>query len=189
MNLRPLRPERSALAKLSYSPIPARLAGRLGKLPSLLEKTRGGKAGFACRFRRFLPSSCRSRPQSLRFQPLAGSLRLTQAITLSAARTAWPRCVRYLTILTGKHSGTNFPLDPCETLMGRGTDCHISLTDPLCSRVHAIIRCVEGERWVIDDQGSRNGTMVNGQKINDAMLGDGNQIKLWQQRVRVPPLR
>jgi two-component system response regulator HydG len=85
----------------------------------------------------------------------------------------------YLTILTGKHSGTNFPLDPArETLLGRGTDCHISLTDPLCSRVHAIIRCVEGERWVIDDQGSRNGTMVNGQKINDATLADGNQIKL-----------
>ena len=55
--------------------------------------------------------------------------------------------------------------DPArETLMGRGTDCHISLTDPLCSRVHAIIRCEGGERWVIDDQGSRNGTMVNGQK-------------------------
>ena len=71
----------------------------------------------------------------------------------------------YLTILTGKRSGTNFPLDPRrETLMGRGTDCHISLPDPLCSRVHAIMS-YEDEGWVIHDQESRNGTMVNGQKI------------------------
>ena len=108
-----------------------------------------------------------------------------RSVTIDAGNSHTPQGMRgcavyaYLTILTGKHSGTNFPLDPArDTLMGRGTDCHISLTDPLCSRVHAIIRCEDGERWVIDDQGSRNGTMVNGQKINDAMLGDGNQIKL-----------
>ncbi|HEX6961790.1 MAG TPA: sigma 54-interacting transcriptional regulator [Lacipirellula sp.] len=85
----------------------------------------------------------------------------------------------YLTLLTGKRSGTNFPLDPArDTLIGRGTDCHITLTDPLCSRVHAIVRCEDGERWVIRDHESRNGTMVNGQKTHDAMLGDGNLIRL-----------
>jgi Nif-specific regulatory protein len=85
----------------------------------------------------------------------------------------------YLTLLTGKRSGTNFPLDPSrETLMGRGTDCHISLPDPLCSRVHAGIHCEDNERWIIRDHDSRNGTLVNGQKINDATLGDGHQIRL-----------
>ena len=85
----------------------------------------------------------------------------------------------YLTILTGKRSGTNFPLDPSrETLIGRGTDCHISLPDPLCSRVHAILHCEDGERWIIRDHESRNGTMVNGQKIHDATLGDGHRVKL-----------
>jgi Nif-specific regulatory protein len=85
----------------------------------------------------------------------------------------------YLTLLTGKRSGTNFPLDPArDTLIGRGTDCHITLPDPLCSRVHAIVRREENERWVIYDQESRNGTLVNGQKIKDATLADGNSIKL-----------
>jgi Nif-specific regulatory protein len=85
----------------------------------------------------------------------------------------------YLTILTGKRSGTNFPLDPSrETLIGRGTDCHITLPDPLCSRVHAALKCEEGDRWVIRDLESRNGTMVNGQKIHDATLGDGHAVKL-----------
>ena len=44
----------------------------------------------------------------------------------------------YLTILTGNKSGTNIPLTASgETLIGRGTDCHVTLADPLCSRVHA----------------------------------------------------
>jgi two-component system response regulator HydG len=84
----------------------------------------------------------------------------------------------YLTILSGKRSGTNFPLDALrDTLIGRGTDCHITLPDPLCSRVHAIVSCVEGE-WIIRDQESRNGTLVNGQKIDDARLADGNSVRL-----------
>jgi two-component system response regulator HydG len=84
----------------------------------------------------------------------------------------------YLTILTGRRAGTNFPLNPSrETLIGRGTDCHITLADPLCSRVHAIVSCHEGA-WVIRDEQSRNGTTVNGQKIDEATLADGNAVKL-----------
>jgi Nif-specific regulatory protein len=84
----------------------------------------------------------------------------------------------YLTILTGKRAGTNFPLDAArETLIGRGTDCHISLADPLCSRVHAGIRFAEG-RWALRDHESRNGTAVNGQKVHDAALDDGHVVRL-----------
>lgn len=98
----------------------------------------------------------------------------------------------YLTILTGKRSGTNFPLDPTrETLIGRGTDCHITLPDPLCSRVHAALHCEEGDRWIIRDHDSRNGTTVNGQKIHDAALGDGHKVRLgsheFEFRLSVDP--
>ena len=82
----------------------------------------------------------------------------------------------YLTILTGNRSGTNFPLDPSrETLMGRGTDCHISVPDPMCSRVHAILSCEDG-RWTVRDDSSRNGTQVNGQKVEQATLDDGHVL-------------
>jgi len=84
----------------------------------------------------------------------------------------------YLTILSGNRSGTNFPLDPDrETLIGRGTDCHISVPDPRCSRVHAIMQ-FEEERWVIRDQKSRNGTSVNGQKVEEAALDDGHLVRM-----------
>jgi Nif-specific regulatory protein len=84
----------------------------------------------------------------------------------------------YLTILTGNRAGTNFPLDGThENLIGRGTDCHISLPDPICSRVHAVISR-NGEAWTICDSGSRNGTSVNGQKIDEATVVDGNTVRV-----------
>ncbi len=82
----------------------------------------------------------------------------------------------YLTILTGNRAGTNFPLDARRNnLIGRGTDCHISLADPLCSRVHATLSSTP-EGWIIRDAESRNGTLVNGQKIDEATLVDGNTV-------------
>jgi Nif-specific regulatory protein len=84
----------------------------------------------------------------------------------------------YLTMLTGNRAGTNFPLDARrKTLIGRGTDCHISLPDPLCSRIHATLTCTN-DGWVITDAESRNGTQVNGQKIDEATIVDGNTIKV-----------
>ena len=84
----------------------------------------------------------------------------------------------YLTMLTGNRAGTNFPLDARrKTLIGRGTDCHISLPDPLCSRVHATLTFTP-DGWVIRDAESRNGTLVNGQKIDEATVVDGNTIRV-----------
>jgi len=82
----------------------------------------------------------------------------------------------FLTILSGKQSGTNFPLDPSrETLLGRGSDCHISVPDPMCSRVHAKV-LYEEERWIVRDDDSRNGTTVNGQKVMEASLDTGHVL-------------
>lgn len=85
----------------------------------------------------------------------------------------------YLTIKTGNLAGTNFTLDPSrKTLLGRGTDCHVSVPDPMCSRVHAVIT-YEDEGWIVRDQQSRNGTLVNGQKIDhEATLGDGHELQI-----------
>ncbi len=47
----------------------------------------------------------------------------------------------------------------------------------MCSRVHAIV-CCEDESWVIRDQKSRNGTLVNGQKVGEATLDDGHVVRI-----------
>lgn len=61
--------------------------------------------------------------------------------------------------------------------MGRGTDCHVSVPDPMCSRVHAVLH-FEDERWVIRDHDSRNGTKVNGQKVEEATLDSGHVVAI-----------
>jgi transcriptional regulator with GAF, ATPase, and Fis domain len=92
--------------------------------------------------------------------------------------TSTPTLYAYLTLLSGNRAGTNFPLDTArESSIGRGTDCHVSLPDPLCSRVHAVLVRRENV-WSIRDAGSRNGTSVNGQKIDEATVVDGNSIRV-----------
>jgi two-component system, NtrC family, response regulator HydG len=84
----------------------------------------------------------------------------------------------YLTMTVGSRAGVSFLLDPTdETRIGRDPECAITLGDPLCSRVHAIL--VQDRRvWRIRDAGSRNGTYVNDQKIDDAVLVDGHHVRV-----------
>ena len=56
-------------------------------------------------------------------------------------------------------------------------ECHIVLTDPLSSRVHATIEYAD-DAWWVRDADSRNGTFVNGQKIDEAQLFSGCLLKL-----------
>ena len=84
----------------------------------------------------------------------------------------------YLTMTIGARAGSRFPLDPAfETRIGRGLECNVILTDPLTSRVHAVIVYTR-EAWWLRDHDSRNGTYVNGQKIDEARLVDGCVLKV-----------
>jgi len=84
----------------------------------------------------------------------------------------------YLTMTVGSRAGSNYLLDPTDAnQIGRGMDCDIILTDPLCSRVHAVL-VQEGDGWWLRDAGSRNSTFVNGQKIDEARLGDGTSVRV-----------
>jgi two-component system response regulator HydG len=88
------------------------------------------------------------------------------------------RLYAYLTMLSGNRAGTNFALDSQrQTLIGRGTDCHITVPDPLCSRVHATI-AFNTDGWTVRDMDSRNGTSVNGQKTDEALVLDGHTIRV-----------
>ena len=84
----------------------------------------------------------------------------------------------YLTMLSGSRVGIKIPLDPAEeTLLGRGSECQISLADPLCSRVHARLIFQDGQ-WLLRDANSRNGTFVNEKKVSEATLDEGHSIRV-----------
>jgi transcriptional regulator with GAF, ATPase, and Fis domain len=76
------------------------------------------------------------------------------------------------------HDGARFELfSNRENLLGRDWECHVALSDPKCSRVHAAI-WHEGDAWWITDRKSSNGTFVNGQLIDTAQLVDGTEVRL-----------
>jgi len=60
-------------------------------------------------------------------------------------------------------------------LIGRSQDCDIQLNDPNVSRRHAEIR-QEETSYSIVDLGSTNGLEVNGQRVRQAKLEDGDRI-------------
>lgn len=67
-------------------------------------------------------------------------------------------------------------LDRDEILIGRSGDCDVPLGSKFVSRHHArIFRGDDG--WLIEDLSSRNGTVVNGERIEAATpIGAGDVI-------------
>ena len=51
-----------------------------------------------------------------------------------------------------------------ETILGRGDEAHLSIDDDQVSKVHCRVR-VEGSVCTIVDPGSRNGTSLNGRRL------------------------
>ena len=68
-------------------------------------------------------------------------------------------------------------LDGPELVMGRGPECHLQLPDYSISRQHAKVVAKDGE-FIAVDLGSRNGTRVNGARITQFNLSDGDELVL-----------
>jgi hypothetical protein len=83
----------------------------------------------------------------------------------------------YLTI-----DGERHPIDKRVVVLGRAQDCDFQLNDPNVSRRHAEVRQEETSYWVVD-LGSTNGMEVNGRRLRQAKLEDGDRITLGETEV------
>ena len=82
----------------------------------------------------------------------------------------------------GGRSGETFPIGGERTTIGRSPDCGIFLDDVTVSRKHAILGQRNG-RYVIEDQGSLNGTFVNRKRVESAELEDGDELQIGKYRL------
>jgi hypothetical protein len=80
-------------------------------------------------------------------------------------------------------SGDRFTLTESVITVGRHPDSNLVLADPNVSRNHAEIR-PQGDRYVVADLGSTNGTRVNGVRVNTQVLNDGDEITFGNTRMR-----
>ena len=75
------------------------------------------------------------------------------------------------------------PLGERPLTIGRLPECNITLNDPNVSRHHAEVR-PQGNGFVIVDNGSTNGVKVNGIKVAQQVLSDGDQITIGNTRMQ-----
>jgi two-component system, cell cycle response regulator len=88
-----------------------------------------------------------------------------------------------LIVITGSGVGTLHKLPMSDAIIGRGQRAEVRLIDDGVSRAHAKIRS-DGTRLVIEDLGSRNGTFVNGKRLDRSVtLFDGDKIQIGRTTV------
>lgn len=87
-----------------------------------------------------------------------------------------------LIVLRGPNTGARFLLDDAEVTTGRGPDSDIFLDDVTVSRRHAEFRRDAGE-FVVVDVGSLNGTYVNREPVDTAVLANGDEVQIGKFRL------
>ncbi len=82
-----------------------------------------------------------------------------------------------LSVVRGEGQGTQFVLDKKTTSIGRDDDCDIVIAEAVVSRHHAkVVRL--GPEYCLYDLKSTNGTLVNGQRVDQRVLQNGDEIQI-----------
>lgn len=95
--------------------------------------------------------------------------------TLDPARNAGS-AVR-LTVVEGPAVGQEFKVEGAATI-GRSPDASVMVDDPGVSRLHARIRRGHGGNFEVEDLGSKNGTYLNGARVEHALANLGDKIRV-----------
>lgn len=82
----------------------------------------------------------------------------------------------------GAVSGSRYLLDEDEVTVGRDPHADILLDDSTVSRNHAIFKRI-GTIFQVEDAGSLNGTYVNRQRVDSAVLKNGDEIMIGKFRL------
>ncbi|MBX3225916.1 MAG: sigma 54-dependent Fis family transcriptional regulator [Labilithrix sp.] len=102
-----------------------------------------------------------------------------------------PRPSFSLTVVSGADRGLVVELDGAtaasRTLVGASPACTLRLTDPLVSRRHAAFE-VEADGLRVQDLGSKNGTVVNGLRVTDALLAGGEVVRVGATMIKAERL-
>jgi pSer/pThr/pTyr-binding forkhead associated (FHA) protein len=105
----------------------------------------------------------------------------SSAAESSAAETL-PVGTALLVVKRGPNAGSRFLLDSDLTTAGRHPESDIFLDDVTVSRRHAEFYR-HGDRFTVRDVGSLNGTYVNRERIEEAVLSGGDEVQVGKFRL------
>jgi hypothetical protein len=90
-----------------------------------------------------------------------------------------------LRFISGKYQGGEYPLaEGQEIIIGRSSELDMVLVEEMVSRKHARIALSEGA-ISIEDLGSTNGTFVNGEKVQQGSLREGDRVLIGTNILKV----
>lgn len=83
-----------------------------------------------------------------------------------------------------KVNGVSHPLTPAGLVIGRGSTADLQINDPGISREHARFR-LDGDRVSVQDLGSTNGILIDGNPAQSATLYDGSTVRMGNTSLTV----
>ena len=103
----------------------------------------------------------------------------SDTVVLSTREDAAPDSARraYLLVATEGQDPVQFDLGGPLITIGRASDNDVIVDDPMVSRHHCQLKLQHGAYGFVD-LGSRNGSMVNGQRVQEVALGPGDIIQV-----------
>ena len=88
----------------------------------------------------------------------------------------------YLFVRSGANSGEMYPLEKAGTMVGRGLDCDLRISDPYASRQHFRVER-RGREFHVVDSGGKSATAVNGVPVSEKLLHWGDEIRAGNTRL------
>ncbi|MCK5566928.1 MAG: FHA domain-containing protein [Actinomycetia bacterium] len=82
-----------------------------------------------------------------------------------------------LLVIKGPNIGDKFFIEKDEFLIGRSPESDVLLDDITVSRKHAILR-KDADNYRLTDAGSLNGSYLNGNIVEEAVLSNGDRIQI-----------
>ncbi len=90
----------------------------------------------------------------------------------------------YLIMTVGKEPGRTFELRKDRTTIGRSRESDIFVEDLAVSRLHSSVYRDDHGEYIIRDENSANGTTVNGERIKEHRLTDGDEVQTGQTTLK-----
>ncbi|MCJ7471834.1 MAG: FHA domain-containing protein [Actinobacteria bacterium] len=84
---------------------------------------------------------------------------------------------RGLLVIKGPNIGDEFYIEKDEFIIGRSPESDVLLDDITVSRKHALLK-KDGDDYRLLDAGSLNGSYLNGNIVEEAILSNGDHIQI-----------
>lgn len=90
-----------------------------------------------------------------------------------------------LKFISGKYQGGEFALEEGrEYVVGRSSECDMVLVEDMISRAHATF-VVQNGKVILRDNGSTNGSFVNGERISEQVLSENDRVLLGTSIIKL----